>query len=120
MGDEDRIEILRRRARLVAIALSGLTGCAPTAQEANPPLETEPPLGPVMDPVREVPARREPEAIEPAWQPPVEVDPDEVRHAEERKRRLRAPPPTHPRVCLSISPMVCLWKKAWDSEEPVD
>lgn len=119
MTDENQAAILRRRAELIALALSGLTGCVPGAAPKDPPAHAEPAaIGPVLVPVPDGPPPI-PEIAEPPWEPPAEADAAEVAHAEERKRRLLEPA----RPCLSVaclSPAVCLWKKAWDDDEPVD
>lgn len=121
MGDDpDRDAILRRRRQLIALALTGLTttGCEgkppprPTVEEATT-TTTEAPMEPIPDGVEAPPT-----PAAPGEEADVEesIDPAEIRHAEERKRRVRQPPQpclsTAPTVCLS--PMVCLWKSVGD------
>lgn len=120
MGDDpDRDAILRRRRQLIALALTGLTtaGCegkpAPrTTVEQATTTTTEAPMEPIPDGVEAPPAPAVPEEEADVEAP---LDPAEIRHAEERKRRLQQPQPclsTAPTVCLS--PMVCLWKSVGD------
>lgn len=123
MGDDaDRDAILRRRRQLIALALSGLTTAACEGEPAEPPPSPE-------DQVTEAPM--EPVAIDEGVEPPPEEpletapdpapDPAEIRHAEERKRRLQRPQPclTLPSVCLSVAPRVCLFmEKPDDGYEP--
>lgn len=121
--DEDRAAILRRREILIALALSGLTGAtgcdepapgglleapqveeatgiegegtSPAAAEASP----EGAVAAVPEPTPEGAATPVPEPYEP--------DPEEVRHAEDQKRRWR----TRPMTCLSVRtprPHACL------------
>ena len=120
MGDDpDRDAILRRRRQLIALALTGLTtaGCEgktaprPTVEQATT-TTTEAPMEPIPDGVEAPPAPAVPEEEADVEAP---LDPAEIRHAEERKRRLQRPQPclsTAPTVCLS--PMVCLWKSVGD------
>lgn len=131
--DEDRAAILRRRQRLIALALSGLTSAAGCEDPAAHPLvkpervvESEAAEGDVSEDEAEP---EDPPQIAEAPEPYV-VDPDEVQHAEEAKRRWRERR-SAPRVCLSRpppmaclsrrpprpQPTVCLWKKPVDDED---
>jgi hypothetical protein len=136
--ESDRAAILRRRQRFIFLALSGLTGAA-GCDEPAPPVS-------VPEVVREQPAGdEEPEVVPteaseevavseaelppPAPDEPYVVDPAEVRHAEEAKRRAQRPQAclSIRRPCLSPPPQVCLsplrdpWQKGGGGpdDEPV-
>jgi hypothetical protein len=133
--DEDRAAILRRRQRFIFLALSGLTGAA-GCEEPAPPMSVpevvreqpiavdEPEAAPAE--ARDEVASSEAEAPEP--DEPYVVDPAEVRHAEEAKRRAQRPQVclSIRRPCLSPPPQVCLspmrdpWNKGGGpDDEPV-
>lgn len=115
--DEDRAAILRRRQRFIFLALSGLTGAAgceePTPPVSIPEVVREQPI--VVEEPEAAPAEARDEVASseaevPEPDEPYVADPEEVRHAEEAKRRA-----TRPQVCLSIRrpclsppPQVCL------------
>lgn len=132
--EEDRAAILRRRQRLIALALSGLTSAAGCEDPAAHPLVKP-------ERVVESEAAGEDDVIEDEAEPedapqiaeapePYVVDPVEVQHAEEAKRRWRARH-SAPRVCLSLpppmaclsripprpQPTVCLWKKPVEDDD---
>ena len=111
--DEDRQAILRRRNRLIALALSGLgaaAGCDEAAPSPEPSELTAP--EPIPEPVAPALVPIPPEVVELPDEPRVEPPPvdraAEIRHAEEAKRQwqrrnARSVP------CLSrIPPSVCL------------
>lgn len=127
--DEDRAAILRRRQRFIFLALSGLTGAA-GCEEPAPPAATaevvrEEPIveEPAPPPAAESEATVEELAVAEADEPYV-VDPAEVRHAEEAKRRAQRPQVclSIRRPCLSPRPQVCLTRlplKPGTDDEPV-
>lgn len=131
--DEDRAAILRRRQRFIFLALSGLTGAAgceeppvsvPEVVREQPIAVEEPEAAPAE--AREELASSEAEVPEP--DEPYVADPEEVRHAEEAKRRAQRPQVclSIRRPCLSPPPQVCLsrlpdpWNKGGGpDDEPV-
>lgn len=122
--DEDRTAILRRRQRLIALALTGLTSAAGCDEPAHDSVET-PPVVETEDRVEvDAPEEAAPVPTVTGEAPPYEPDPGEVRHAEDAKRRWRAREAAQaaPRPCLSrIRPQVCLSpivpRKPGDTEE---
>lgn len=117
MGDEDRDAILRRRNRLVAIALSGLAtvGCDAVAGPClSPPVQVEAPRAPSNGP------RLPPEEPDvtpgpclsmpfPRDEPPAPEPPDEEAAPPRAPRTLGAPtPPTQGTLPPEAAPRVCL------------